>query len=483
MGLIKNIKSRLRPGAVVVPFRNSVTEHDGRKWVRIGGGLQYNRDIPETEIWELCNRAYRAYRLNPFVYRVTEMWKNFVIGSGLEFKAKDERAQPYLDGFIKNSRLQSRMEKRAREYYLFGELIGIDVTNVGTGNGRVSFVDPLIVSKIEYDQFDGDEAIAIVLRGADAQEIKLPIVREDLMGTAAIRMPEMYGDKRPGGFDKPLITLNRKVGRAFYLASNSIIGTSRGTSNTTPFLDWCGVTEDVCWEFSQSVKERNKNVGTITIKDATPKQLAKYRDPNSEEYIPYPGENGQEWNWISDKIAIGFVNPNIGASEFDIAFRLFKSMIEIGGGPPEHFFGEAAKMTYASAKDASSPFLQQVKSGQKEFTDFWKLVCEHRLDQIAIFSDNLNGVTDLSVDVIAPEISPEDSKYKAEVGRTLTDQIIAWRTSGGINDEQMIDLMGQVATIVGLKVKAVENLAGAGVTKQTWMQEALRRLDCKIGRE
>jgi len=409
------------------------------------------------------------------------MFAGFVVGSGLEFKANDERAQPYLDNFVKSSKLDARMKKRASEYYLFGELIGIDRTNIGTGYGRISFADPACVGKIEYDPFDGDEPTHVVMKGKDMQDIRLPIVREDENGTAHFRIPEMYGDKRPDGFNTPLATMGRKVGRAFYLASNSIIGATRGTSDTLPFLDWCAATEDLAWDFAKNLKEKNKDIGVITVNGASITKLADYRNPEHKDHIPPPGETDVGWNYVNENIGYEYIEKYYGSTEFEKAIQIFKNFIEIGGGPPEHYFGQAHETTYASAQDASNPFLQQMRSGQQEFTGFWEDVCGHRLDQIAIFSDHLRDVDDLGVSVVAPEVSPEDEKYKAELGKMLTDTVVAWRASSLITDEQAIDFMHQIAIKVGLRVKAVENMVSPVAAKESWMKESLRRIALQTG--
>lgn len=472
MGLLERLGIRRQTAAVAIPLRESETS----RWIRIGGGLRYNRDMSANDIYETCDRAYRAWRLNPFVKRVTEMWVNFVVGSGLTFSANDERVQVVLDDFVKRNKLNLRMKKRAREAFLFGEIICVPNVNVATGNTRLSFLDPLQVSKVELDPFDGDNPVAIVVYGQDGQAIPLPIVREDEAGVAALRIPELYGVKRPGGFNTPLMTMNRKVGRAFYLAFNSIVGTMRGTSDLLTILDWCAGTEDLLWEFRSRAESQNRLFGVITIKGATPAQLRKYRDKDSSEYIPPPGTEKEAWAYANENIAFAFVTPQLGASDIAEAIRLFKTMIEIGGGPPEHYMGQAKEMTYASAQDASNPFLQQIRSGQQEFTEFWVEIAQYVMDQKLIFTNELDGVTDLTVTVKAPEVVPEDAKYQAELANQFTQVVVAWRTNNWINDEQAIDLMHQIAQAAGMKVKVMEEMIGPVAAQQTWAQEALRRI-------
>ncbi|MBU0691537.1 hypothetical protein KKH18_06955 [bacterium] len=472
MGLLEKLGWR-RPVAVLgLPLRES----DSGRWIRIGGGLRYNRDMSATDIYETCDRAFRAWRLNPFVKRLTEMWVNFVVGAGLTFTANDERVQAVLDDFVKRNKLNLRMKKRAREAFLFGELICAPNVNVATGHTRLAFLDPLQVSKIELDPFDGDNPVAIVVSGQDGQALSLPIVREDLASAAALRIPELYGAKRPGGFNAPLLTLGRKVGRAFYLAFNSIVGSTRGTSDLLTILDWCAGTEDLLWEFRARAESQNRLFGVITIKGATPAQLRKYRDKDSAEYIPPPGTEKEAWAYANENITFAFVNPQLGASDIAEAIRLFKSMIEIGGGPPEHYLGQAKEMTYASAQDASNPFLQQIRSGQQEFTEFWLEIAQYVVDQKLIFTNELDGITDLTVAVKAPEVVPEDAKYKAELANQFTQVVVAWRANNWVTDEQAIDLMHQIAQAAGMKVKVVEQIIGPVAAQQNWAREALRRI-------
>ncbi len=477
MGMLEALGLRKRPGAVAIRVRES----DQTRWVKIGGGLKYNRDMGSADLYDTVDRAFRAWRLNPFVKRITEMWVNYVIGEGLTFTAKDERVQAVLDQFLRRNKVHVRMKKRGREAFLFGELTGIPLVNVATGNTKLAFVDPLQVNKVELDPLDGDNPIAIVVNGKDGQPITLPIVRTDELGLASMTVPELYGDKRPAGFNAPLSTVGRKTGRAFYLAFNSIVGATRGTSDLLTILDWCAGTEDLLWEVRNRTENQNRLFGVIEIKNATPTQLRKYRDKDSPDYIPPPGSNPDEWAYANENITFKFVAPEIGASDIAEAVRMFKSMIEIGGGPPEHFFGQGGDVNYATAKAMDSPFMQQMKSGQQEFCEFWEDVAEFVVDQKLIFTHELDGVTDPGVIVTAPEISAKDERYRAEIAKLFTDTVVAWKTSGWINDVQAIDLMGQIATAAGLKVKAVEAMIPPPVQGQAWAQDALKRISQEQG--
>lgn len=473
MGFWEAMGLQRRPAAVTIPVRES----DAARWVKIGGALRYNRDMHAGELYDTIDRAFRAWRLNPFVKRITEMWVNYVVGEGLTFAATDERVQAALDDFLRRNKVPQRMKKRAREAFLFGELSGILTVNVATGSAKLAFVDPLQVNKIEFDPLDGDNPVALLVHGADGAPVRLPIVHLDDTGSAAQTIPELYGAQRPAGFTTPLATCGRRVGRAVYLAFNSIVGATRGTSDLLTILDWCAGTEDLLWEVRNRTENQNRLFGVIEIKNATPAQLRKYRDKDSPEYIPPPGSESDQWSYANENIAFKFIHPEIGASDIAEAVRMFKSMIEIGGGPPEHYMGQAKEMTYASALDASNPFLQQMRSGQQEFAGFWTDVADYVIDQKRIFTGELDGVTDFSVTVIAPEIAARDERYRSEIAKGFTDVIAAWRVNAWINDAQAIDLMLQIAAAAGLKVKAVEQMLEPPIAAESWAREALRRIN------
>jgi len=476
MGLLETLGIRRRQAAVVI--RESVS--DTGKWIKIGGGLRYNRDLGSADLYDLIDRAYRAWRLNPFVKRITEMWVNYVAGSGLTFTAKDERVQLVLNDFLSRNKIPQHMKQRGRDVFLCGELAGIPTINVSSGNVRIAFLPSMQIQKIEMNPMNGDEATALFALNEVGQPIRLPMVSEDVYGTAPLRIPEIYGDKRPPGFDAPLQTLGRKTGQAFYLGMNMILGATRGTSDLLTILDWCAGTEDLLWDMRSRAEKQNNVIGIITIKTATPAQLKKYRDKDSPEYIPPPGEDGSGWNWANENMSFSFVSPQLGSSDVAVAIRLFKNMISLGGGPPEHLMGEGDVPNRATAMEIGDPFYQLMASGQAEFCGFWQNIAEYAVDQKLIFTKELDGVTDTSVTVTGPDIATRDEERRATTAKSFTDTVVAWKMNALINDEQAIDLMNQIAQGCGLKVKVVEQQLGAAA-KESWAQGALRRIKQQQG--
>lgn len=471
MGLLEKLGIRNRQAAIAI----HESRNDTGTWVKIGNGLRYNRDMGTGDMYDTIDRAFRAWRLNPFVKRITEMWVNYVVGTGLTFTAKDERVQAVLDEFVKRNKIHLRMKKRGREVFLFGELTGIPTVNVATGNTRLTFIDPLQVKRIELDPMDGDNPLAVIVNGQNGQPIRLPIVREDEGGSASTNIPELYGDKRPVGFNSSLATIGRKVGRAFYLAFNSIVGATRGTSDLLTILDWCAGTEDLLWEIRTRAENQNRVFGVITIKNATPTQLKKYRDKESAEYIPPPGTEKDAWAYANENITFDFVSPQLNASDIADAVRLFKNMISLGGGPPEHLMGEGDAPNRATAMEIGDPFYQLMASGQAEFCALWQTVAEFVVDQKLIFTHELDGVDDLTVTVSGPEIAVRDEQRRAETAKLFTDVVVTWKMNGMITDEQALDMMNQIATAAGLKVKVGEELAGEP-GELDWTKKALKKI-------
>jgi len=450
-------------------------------WVRLGqGGYTLNRDVTGQNLFDTNDRAYKAWLFNPFVKRIVEVWVNYVVGSGLTFTAKDQKVKDAIDAFLMRNKIQRNMKQRGRETYLFGELCGVPNINSITGNVKLGFADPLNISKVHLDPFDGDNPIAVEIKTQDETYFLL-LAYTDERGTAADKMPEVYGDDRPTVGAQKLNTIDRKVGRAFFLRFNTVIGAQRGATDLLPILDWCAGLEDLLWATKERTEQQNAIVGVIKIDGATPKQLNDYRNPESPNYIPppvkYDPSDPSTWAYANEKISFTFSAPEINASEIKIISDVFKDVIQIGSGNPAVVFGQAAEMTYASAQETTSPFYQMMESGQNQFVEFWTDVIAHAIDQKRIFTTELDEVTDFGFEVTAPQIAVDNKKLQVEIAKGLTDLVIAWMTNGLMNPEQSADMIRQIASEVKLPIKElVEQDATPETTKESAARALLKRI-------
>lgn len=448
-------------------------------WIKLGQSTYaLNRDITGQNLFDTNDRAYKSWLFNPFVKRITEVWVNYVVGSGLTFRAKDERVQEIVDEYLAYNKIHLNMRQRARETYLFGELAAAPKVNTLSGRVRLGFVDPLIIVKVHLDPFDGDRPVAIEIRTTEDTYV-LPLAYIDESGNAAEKMPELYGSGRPIP-DKQLDTLGKMVGRAFMLRFNTVIGAQRGATDLLPILDWCGATEDVLWMKKESLEQQLAVVGTIEIQGATPKQLNDYRNPESPNYVPpprkYDPNDEGSWAYSNEKIKFTFNSPDIKAGDMETIVNVFKSLIQIGSGNPAVVFGQADETTWASAKETTSPFYQMMDAAQQHFCYFWEETTQYAVDQERIFGNRLEGVTDTSVKVTGPSIAVDDKKLQSEIARAFTDTVVAWKVNGAIDNDQFIELIKTVAAESGLPIKEVATNAMGATAKESWEQKTLRRI-------
>lgn len=452
-------------------------------WIRLGQNQKYalQRDITREILYDTNDRAYKGWLYNPFVKRITETWVNYVVGLGLEFKAKDERVQAVIDQFLENNKIHEKMKKRAREAFLFAELFAVPDVNTLTGNVRLGFADPLNISNVEFDPFDGDTPIAIEIKTVEGKH-RLPIVKPDKFGRAADLVPEFYGAKRAYIGKEQLVTIDKKVGRAIILQYNMVIGSSRGATELLPIIDWCAGAEDILWINKQRVEDQSAVVGVIVIEGATPKQLNEYRNPESPNYIPPPRRfNPNEetsWAYANEKIKFNFVSPDIKASDIETIMRTFKSIIQIGSGNPPVVFGEADNTTWAGAKETTPPFFQMLESAQLQFVEFWEEVGGFVIDQKRIFTNELNEVTDFGLSVTAPSIAVDDKKLLVEIARGLTDLVAVWSVNNWIDSTAAAKLIQYIAVEAELPLETIlaPDPNSTNGVKESWMQAELKRI-------
>lgn len=480
MGLINNTLRRLgyvrREAGALWPFTED--SGDTRAWKRLGqGAYKFDRDVPSQFLQESVQRAFRAWRLNPFVKRIVEMHVNYVVGDGVEIKAADPRVQAVCESFWndpKNS-LDLKLEEVVRDLSLFGEVFILPFTNVLTGKVQLGYLDPLSVEAIESNPLNYNEPLFVCVRASDGTQRKLRIVYVDQLGTAREAMPTQYGTENKAIIVPPNTT-GMRVGEAFYLAANRTIGVTRGTGDFLPILDWCRSTEDLLFTQLEKAQLQNAVFLVVTIKGVSAEELQQYRTPGDPKYIPMPkpGSMGIK----NDMMEYEYVAPSLNAADMAEAVRMFKSMIEIGSGVPEHQFGQGGDVNRATALEMGGPFHKMLLQRQKQVKYFLEDLLQFVVDQRRIFTQDLAGVTDFSVTVTMSPISAKDKASDAAAATQFLSAVVAAKQSRLVSDEMAFNLAQQILGNAGLEFEpeAYTPAAPSNGEVSPGLLEALRRL-------
>lgn len=483
MGLIENTLKRFGytrriEGSALWPDYNETG--DTRAWKRLGTGSNaFDRDITQTFLQESTQRAFRAWRLNPFVKRIVEMHVNYVVGEGVQIQANDERVQLIIDSFWNDptNNLDMKLEDVTRDLSLFGEVFICPFVNTMTGKVKLGYLDPLQVSGIETNPFNADEALYVVFDESGTGKRKLRIVFTDTAGAGADMFPKVYGKDNPI-LSIPVTTDGMRIGEVFYLSANKTIGVTRGTSDFLPILDWCRSTEDLLFTLLDKAKLQNAVYLLLTVKNATAEQLRRFRDPNDPLYIPQPksGTMGIK----SDNMEYEYLAPSLASADMSEAVRMFKSMIEIGSGVPEHQFGQGGDVNRATALEMGGPFHKMLQQRQKQLQYHIEDIIQFVIDQSRIFTSNLKSVSDFGFTVTMSSISAKDDVQSSATVQQRLAAIVAAKQSNLISDELAHTLAQQSLADSGFEFEPEQYIPSpvmnGAIPITPGLQEALRRV-------
>lgn len=453
MGIVQNTLRRLgyvrREAGALWPYTEDAA--DSRAWKRLGqGAYKFDRDVPSQFLQESIQRAFRAWRLNPFVKRITEMHVNYVVGDGVTISAGDERVQAVCESFWNdpNNTLDLKLEEVVRDLSLFGEVYILPFVNVLTGRVNLGYLDPLSVQAIESNPLNYNEPVYVCVNAADGTQRKLRIVYLDKSGNAKDAIPHVYG-KANEALNIPVSTVGMHVGEAFYLAANKTIGVTRGTGDFLPILDWCRSTEDLLFTQLEKAQLQNAVYLMVTVAGASPEELQRYRTPGDTFYLPMPkpGSMGIK----NDKMTYEYLAPTLNSGDMAEAVRMFKSMIEIGSGVPEHQFGQGGDVNRATALEMGGPFHKMLLQRQRQVKYALEDVLQFVIDQKRIFTHDLDGVSDFSVSVTMSPINAKDTATEAATTNQMLSAIVAAKQSKLISDELAFKLGQQVLANAGLE--------------------------------
>lgn len=180
------------------PDANLNANQGGSSYFR--GLMQSTRDVPEYDHKRAMRLAYNLADINPIARRIANIYKSFVVGSGVTFtvnrvladgamsdaevQASTERAaslQTWLDRFWADNELRVRLPDRVKALSITGEQcwsVAVDTA----GQVRLGYIDPETIEAVIPDPLNHEADVAVVLNIKDStgQPLVLKVVRDEL---------------------------------------------------------------------------------------------------------------------------------------------------------------------------------------------------------------------------------------------------------------------------------------------------------------
>ncbi len=400
--------------------------------------------------------AYYLYVTNPMAHRIIDMTRDFVIGDGAQYHAKDERVKAVLDKHWNDpvNHWDIKQFNKVKELFLYGEQIYPVFVNEFTGHVRLGYVDPLNVEQVVSDPGNPEILRAVVLK--TGKELLVKQRNPDTNRLITVPKKELSIINVDSNPRSP--TYGKLVGDCFYFAMNKVSNATRGFSELMHLSDWIDVYDQLLFTHMERLMFLRTFVWDIQLEGADENAIrAKRRDLTMNP--PKPGA----WVVHNEKEKWTAVTPDLKATEHTEEEKKVRSLILGGAGIPPHWFGEGDGVNRATAVAMDTPVFRMLRARQRYVRFIFEHIFRFCIDQAIIKrtlpADEANFSTDISASL--PEFSAKD---EAQIATTLTEVVNAMtvaRSQNWISDETAAKLVAMIAGKFGLDIDSEEEIAKA----------------------
>ena len=284
-----------------------------------------NRNLDPLAQDRMIEIAVWLNTMNGFAHRILEMNKDFVIGDGIRYEAKDSTVREILDEHWYDSvnNWSLKQFNRVMELGLYGEQLYPVFVNEHNGFVRLGVIDPSQISKINVNPGNAEEMKDIVL--------KTNIENADKPKTYKVIALNMDSKSEQYGY---------RTGEAFFFAVNKLSTATRGISDLLSIADWIDGYERFLFNRLDRSHLLNQFIWDILLEGYTPEQI---KDWMKEFQMPKPGSVRAH----NEKVKWDVVSPKLESADASEEAKMFKSHILGQAGFPPHYFAEGEGITRA----------------------------------------------------------------------------------------------------------------------------------------
>lgn len=415
--------------ALMISLKSSIKKDKVRE--AVSPGIEGFRVISEREVAptihsRMLRLAKILYDSNPLARRIVELTKNFILGEGILYEAKDKRVKEILDNFwfddINNWPI--RQHERILDLCLYGELIIPVEVNPKNGHVTLGYIDPLQVQDVVTNPLNCLVYEKIIVKGLSDNRTDLRVIKKD-------RNPLSK-------------TFGRLMGEVFFFAINKVSNQTRGTSDLLPLIDWLDAYDQFLFNRLERQSFINNFVWDVTLEGADDSEIEEFK---KNLIAPTPGTIRIH----NERVKWNVINPKLESSDAQAESQLLRSHILAGAGYPPHFFSDFSGVR-ATAYESYFPTEKNLVSRQKIIKGFLEYIFRFVIDQ-AIIHNTLPPNIDTSFEVIFPEISIRDLERTSRALRNITLALSDARDAGWLTDEECRRTISSVLSQIGMPLR------------------------------
>jgi hypothetical protein len=393
-----------------------------------------SKDLSPIKQERVLQIAYHLYDTNPLAHRICELTKDFVVGEGITYEAKDIRVKQLLDEFWNDpvNLWDLKQHQKALELGLYGEQCYTVAVNEYDGRVRLGYIDPLQIDEVITDPDNCEIITGIKLKGtADRPGRTLSVVQLDE--------------------DPQSDTYGYLVGECFFFKVNSVSNSSRGRSDLLSLADWLSGYDEFLFNRLDRAALINAFVWDITLKGLTQEEIERWLQNTPP---PKPGSIRAH----NENVQYQAVVPKLEAHDATNEARMMRNHILGGAGFPEHWFAEGGNVNRATAAEMSEPTIKRLSTRQRYFRYMLEHIFRFCIDQ-ALIHRRLPREAELEFSVIMPEISLKDISALTASLKRVSDALQVAEDQGWVSRRTAARLFGVLAARLGVDIDVERELA------------------------
>jgi hypothetical protein len=410
------------------------------------------------------NVAWDIWQMNPLARRALQIKRDYILGRGLQFKAKDGTAQPIVDRFLRINKLHRRLTGFVLELFLFGEQCYPAFVRASDGQVRLGYIDPAQIEEVILHPENVLEEWAVVVRQQTAprswetakNKRVYRIVREaetgplagklitaeqaaehDLLESWEVAMLQEFG-------------LTEYTGSCFYESVNGVSSGSRGYSDLLQVADWLDTHDETLFACGEREQVANYFNWDVTMTGGDPEQVAK----RAMELVKNPPRKGAV-NVHNENEIWQFNFPDVKTVASSEVAKAIMTFILGGLGLPQHWYGFGDETNRATAQAQGDPTWRTLQHDQDDEKDSLERKARFVLDQAKI-AGMLREEVSSEVEAVMPEMITRDIVALAAALSNLETALMAAEQQGHISHEQACELFAKVAKELGVEIDPEE---------------------------
>jgi hypothetical protein len=446
--IVEAVKNAWR-GSPETPLREAVgfnIDADEESWRKLSDDSA--RDLSPLSQARMRDTAVYLWDANLLANRIVELQNAYLLGEGVELRAKEKELQEVIDKFWRDpiNQMDIKLPEKTRELSIYGEQCWPVFVNEVSGHVRLGYLDPGHIAKVVMDPDNPEQPIGIVtVKDKKGQYRKYRVI---VNGDDAELFTARTAAIRENDFTD---------GECFLFQINKLTLTHRGRSDLRAPADWVDGYDQFLYGELERYSFLRAFFYDVTLTGATEEGVVerakKIRAPKSGSVRVH--NESEAWAAVS---------PDVKAGDTADGARLFRNHVLGGATIPEHWFGGGGDVNRAVGAEMGEPTFKVMSLRQRFIKHILETVGTFVLRKhlMARESEALEWFDERVVtEAVFPEMTSRDTtKYAAALAQLVTGCSIAVE-KGLMTEESAVKLIASVAGRLGVEIDPEDELTKA----------------------